>query len=123
MSDILVVEIIDSKTVVINKGKKDGITSEDKFLIYELREEIIDPLTNESLGQLRLKKGTAIVDDIQEKMTIITSDRFTTMSKKEKPSYGLYSVFPTTTEYTERDRAPFERDVQKGDYVVIYNRK
>jgi len=123
MDNIFVAEIIDSRTVVINKGYKDGIKEEDKFLIYEIKDEIHDPVTGEKLGKLKLKKGTAVVDDIQENITVIKSDQFKSITKKDKPEYGIYSVFTTTTEYTERERASFEREVQKGDCVTIYNRK
>jgi hypothetical protein len=72
-----VVKVLDPSTVVINVGSAEGITKKDRFLIYALdAEELIDPDTKASLGQLEKVRGTATPLHIQEKMTTVRSDRF-----------------------------------------------
>ena len=71
----IVVKIIDELKIVINKGSRDNIKLNQRFLVYHLEEEeTIDPITKESLGKLELVKGTGKVIYIQEKMSIIESD-------------------------------------------------
>ena len=45
-----IAEIIDTATVVINRGYKDGVEEGMRFIIYEPGNEIEDPDTGESLG-------------------------------------------------------------------------
>ena len=123
MENIIIVKIIDSYSVVINKGIEDGIKQEDKFVIFKYLEEITDPTTNKSLGRLKLKKGTATIEDIQDKMSIITSDNYKNVTHKRTPSYQIAMMFTDIEETNERTKMPFERDVEIGDSVEIYNRK
>lgn len=70
----VVAKVVDRYTVVINKGSNQGIYEGDKFLIYgESDEEIIDPLTNKSLGTLEIVKGTGEVIIVQDEMSTIKS--------------------------------------------------
>ena len=68
--------VIDKFKVVINKGSKNGIKEGDRFLIYELTKDIVDPETNISLGPLEMSKGTGVAANVQETMTIVESDMF-----------------------------------------------
>ena len=70
----LVAEVLDEKKIIINRGSDDQIKKGDRFLIYELTKEIMDPETHESLGRLEVSKGTGIAIQVQEKMTVIHSD-------------------------------------------------
>ncbi len=70
-----VASIIDEYKVVINRGKDHGLNEGDRFLVYELTEEIKDPDTGISLGRLEVTKGTGKVIHLQEKMAIIESNR------------------------------------------------
>lgn len=69
-----VAKIIDDYTIVINKGSKNGVKEGQRFLIYEIGEEIFDPVTKESLGKLEIVKGTGKVAHLQENMATISSD-------------------------------------------------
>ncbi|MFV0606645.1 MAG: hypothetical protein ACK5NK_12465, partial [Niabella sp.] len=64
-----VAEIISDEQLIINAGTNQGIRKGYKFLIYSLGEEIFDPDTNESLGQLETSKGVGEVIHVQEKMS------------------------------------------------------
>jgi hypothetical protein len=69
-----VIKIIDTYKLAINKGKKDGIKENDRFIILEKGEELLDPDTNESLGYLEIPKLKMKVIHIQEKISILESD-------------------------------------------------
>lgn len=75
MKKIRVAHIINEYTLVLNVGKRDGIESGQRFLVYALSDdEILDPETNESLGRLEIVRGTGVVDYLQDSMCIISSD-------------------------------------------------
>ncbi len=69
-----IAEILSSYAVVINLGSKDGISEGDKFVIYQIGKEIVDPETNESLGKLEVHKGTVIAKVVQENMCIAETE-------------------------------------------------
>lgn len=71
---IKVAKIIDEYTVVINRGRHQGIKEGQRFLIYSIGEEIIDPDTKQSLGQLEIVKGTGKVAHLQDSMSQVSSD-------------------------------------------------
>ena len=56
--------------VVINKGYKDGVEENMRFIIYENGEEIFDPDTQESLGNLEYIKGKVKVRYPGEKISV-----------------------------------------------------
>lgn len=68
-----VAKVIDEYTVIINKGAADGIRDGARFLIYGLGDEILDPETHESLGNLELVRGIGVAQHIQDKMTTVKS--------------------------------------------------
>jgi hypothetical protein len=70
-----VIKVINSTEIVINAGKE-KIEEFDKFLVYSLDEELFDPDTKESLGQLETVKGTVGPLHIQEKLTTLQSNEF-----------------------------------------------
>ncbi|NIF50098.1 hypothetical protein F3J28_20280 [Enterobacter sp. Ap-1006] len=114
---------VDDYTVVINKGSEDGITMHDRFKIVALGDEIIDPDTLESLGQLEIVKGMAKVSHIQEKVTTITSNDYETRPDKQeivkKPSitWGLNTSETVKVTPGERTRKKLYR-VDIGDFVI-----
>lgn len=66
----------DGLAIVINRGKKDGVSVGQRFLLYRLGGEVLDPDTRESLGNLEIIGGKAIVTHVQENMAILTSDEY-----------------------------------------------
>ncbi len=83
--NIKVSKIIDDHTIVINRGSKQGVKDGERFLIYSIGEEIIDPDSNKPLGKLEIIKGTGKATHVQEYITTITSDmkypRFRTIKR------------------------------------------
>jgi len=88
-----VAEIISDEQLIINAGTNQGIRKGYKFLIYSLGEEIFDPDTNESLGQLETSKGVGEVIHVQEKMSILRS------TKRHRP--------PAKKTITEKSHDPY----------------
>lgn len=69
-----IVKILDEYTLIINAGTDHDVKSGDKFQILDKKgSRVIDPDTNEVLGQLDLVKATVEVSDLQEKMCICSS--------------------------------------------------
>jgi|ERR1700730_7896626 hypothetical protein len=66
--------VISSTRVVLNKGQKDGLKINQRFLIFGLGREILDPDTNQSLGILEEVRGTGKVIHLQERMATVESD-------------------------------------------------
>lgn len=71
-----VAKVIDEHKLVINRGSEHGIREGQRMLVYHISDEDIkDPETGESLGFLELVRGTGKIIFIQEKMSIIESDK------------------------------------------------
>lgn len=91
--ETIVVKLIDDYRVVLNKGQKDGLSEGDEFIIYELGEEITDPLTNESLGRIEIIKGKGKVTHLQERLATVTStNRYTKKVRREgRPTFPYFA--------------------------------
>ena len=100
-----VVKVIDEYRVVINQGKRDEISVGDRYLVLNIGEEIFDPDTNESLGEVEIIKGKGKVTHVQEKMSTLES--FGTERIKRRGPRGLLATATATGFYDEYD------DVQK----------
>ncbi len=117
--------------IVINRGERDGISSGDRFLIYEAGEELFDPDTQESLGKLEIVKGIAKPKHIQESVTTLIPDEYlpSTQIKKRLIPKGVGVLYPPLTHQEEEiiESLPPEpisfRDVKVGDLVKPMKRK
>lgn len=114
MSEIItgkVIRIIDDYKIVINKGAVNGVTMNNRFLVYRLGEELFDPDTEESLGVLELVCGEGKPEHIQEHLTTLYTA--TTVVKKSKtvkkpgPYGGLFGNTEETYDPEVTD-IPFE---------------
>jgi hypothetical protein len=114
----IVVKVIDDFTVVINKGSVNGIKKGDNFLIYYVEpDELIDPVSGESLGNLEIVRGTGSVTHVQEKMTTIKSNRTESGGRVTRKAFGLIaSVMGETIEHPERQAVPFD-DPKVDDFA------
>lgn len=69
-----VVRIIDPYTIISNLGSDNSnIRLGQKFKIIKLGDPVIDPDTNEELGQLEIPCGTVEITHIQQKMSTMES--------------------------------------------------
>ncbi|MEQ9278862.1 MAG: hypothetical protein RLN83_05155 [Balneola sp.] len=68
-----IIRILDSRTVIINLGKNQGITKDSIFSILAEHEEVIDPQTNEVLGKVNVVKSKLKAATVEDKYTIATT--------------------------------------------------
>lgn len=71
-----VVKVIDQHTIVIDAGSNKDIKVGKQFLIVGLGETIVDPDTNESLGELEIVRGKARVIHVQERIATLASAEY-----------------------------------------------
>ena len=112
--DLRVAQVIDSYDIVINAGYEDEISQNMTFLLYSLEEEVLDPETGESLGQLEKVKGTVSVKHIQQKLSIATSNEINTI---RVPKSGLNALAMMSSDTEERRVKAKLRDPAVGDRV------
>ena len=114
-----VAKVIDNYKLVMNRGEQNGIREGQRMMVYRIDdEEILDPHTGESLGFLELVRGTGRVIFVQDKISIIETDRKKTYRKRiENPPFGLSSYKSEVAEVVESDELkPFD-NAQVGDLV------
>ena len=72
--DFKIVKILDEYNVVINAGLNNDVKQNDKFQILDKKgSQVVDPDTNEVIGQIDLIKATVEVSDLHEKMCVCAS--------------------------------------------------
>jgi len=92
-----IVNILDPYRLVMNRGERNRIQVGRRVLIYGIsEEEIIDPNTGESLGFLELVRGTGRIILVQDKISIIESDK--------KPDIDLNKLSYLIVEYLHKPR-------------------
>lgn len=95
-----IAKVIDKYKVVINGGSNQGIKENQRFLIYSLDgENIVDPDTGRSLGNLEVLKGTGIATFVHPEMSTIESDKYRKLTDFEKNLYKT-SIFNTVDDET-----------------------
>jgi len=119
-----VAKVIDDFSVVINKGSADGVEKGQRFLVYEIGEEVADPDTGESLGRLELVRGTGAVTHVQERIATVESDRFEKPMKtvrkirRNEPYPSLFGRASETVEEVDNNPERLEfAGPEKGDRV------
>lgn len=75
--EIRVASVQNELDLVLNVGSNDGISVGQRFLVYSLGEEVLDPVSGESLGTLEVVNGTGKVVHVQDRMCILRSDMTT----------------------------------------------
>lgn len=116
---IKVAHVISELRVVINKGSNAGIKMNQRFLLYTIGEDIVDPDTGQSLGKLELVKGTGRVTHVQPLQATIESDmeRNVRTSRRFPGTFGLFSKGMGGEEVIYgTDKIPFEYP-ETGDLV------
>ncbi len=111
-----VVKIIDEYRIVFNRGERDGINLNERYLVFEIGEEIFDPDTGESLGRIEIIKGKGKVTHIQEKMsTLETYEQDKLKVPQPKGALGMAMAMGYGADYEYVTRS-FE-DATVGDIV------
>ena len=85
-----VVQLLSQSRLVVNRGSHDGIREGQLVLIYAMGDELFDPDTNESLGQVELIKGKAKVVHLQ--------DRIATVENIERTKKDIFNLLGPATQ-------------------------
>ncbi len=104
-----VVKVLDEYHVVVNRGSEQGLTEGSKFLVYFVDpEELIDPETGRSLGNLEIVRGTASATHVQLNMSTLKSNRYAPRGKivKKRSSPSAQAVFSMLGGETETIEQP-----------------
>jgi hypothetical protein len=111
-----VIKIIDENSIVINRGSNDGVKINDVCLVFEIGEELFDPDSGESLGNLEYVKGNGKVTHVQDKISTVETNE-TKKTKKIRKPISTFSQFITPEEETyETELVPF-KNLKIGDLV------
>ena len=81
-----VVHVTSRRQIVINRGEVDGVSLEDRYVVYKLGKQITDPETGENLGRLEHVKGRGKVIHVQERVSTLETYEQT---KLEHPTSGF----------------------------------
>jgi len=67
--------LTDSDLCFINRGSKDGIQVDQRFLIVEAGSDVIDPVSGSNLGTLGFKRSQARVVDVEESRATVRLEK------------------------------------------------
>lgn len=114
-----IIRILDKRTVIINLGAVDKIDRTNVFSILGKSEVVVDPLSKEVLGSVKIVKAKVKAQSVYPRFTIATS-RWTEpinpfMLDYEEAGEGDLLVEPFTMEPW---KAKTEDPVRVGDIVV-----
>ncbi|WZL82643.1 hypothetical protein QBE53_05905 [Vallitaleaceae bacterium 9-2] len=124
MSTYRVIEILDTTSIIINYGKKDGANKNDKIRIVEIGEEIIDPETKESLGTLDSIKAELTIDTVYDNFSVCKDiSTFTynallsPMNQFQKTSRTINELNVDSSEVSNK-KMPDNKVITVGDTAV-----
>ncbi len=114
-----IVEIISEDRVAFNRGSNEGVKKGQRFLVYALGKELLDPETGESLGQLEIVRGTGAAVHVQDRLTTIESDARSPSVRRVIRRTDPYAMFSGRTEETieESGQTTGFDSPQVGDFV------
>lgn len=78
LKDVRVAKVISNNQLVLNAGSTDGVEKGDKFIILEMGEEVMDPVTGESLGEYEIIKGHAKVFHVTGRLSLVEPVKYST---------------------------------------------
>ncbi len=77
-----VADLIDERTLILNKGKKQGVRVGMKFMIYAASDKkIIDPDTKKEIGTYKQSKLSVEVSSVEEHYAIAETYRYRTVNE------------------------------------------
>ena len=65
-----IAKILNTRELILNRGSDDGVTVDMQFVVLEPRMDIIDPETNEPLGELEREKIRVRVFETHPKFSL-----------------------------------------------------
>lgn len=120
-----VVKILDEYSIVVNGGSDRGLKVGNQYMVVGLSDTILDPETNEDLGQLEIVKGKVEVVHVQERLATLKSCGYGRSSEKREIKKvtmsgkgGLVSMFGPQDTITE-SIIPSEPIILKLENVAL----
>jgi hypothetical protein len=114
-----IIRLLDDHTVVVNVGERDGVEPGMRLGIYSPLDDIVDPVTGETLGDYRRRKGVVSVTEVQERFCIAETPRVRQqVEERGMPLFGSVK----RTEMIQRSLNIADehiRDVPGGETVVV----
>ena len=72
-----VADLIDDRTLVINRGEKDGVELGAFFTVYDATGKVVkDPTSGDELGKIKLPKITVKVVHVDEKYSVAETYKY-----------------------------------------------
>jgi len=114
-----VAKVISDDEIIINIGSKDGVKEGDRFLVYQLGEEIKDPDTDKILDTLEVVKGRVKIIHAQSNISTGITDEYEHKTRKiirGNPLAGVLFGYSTEEHELEDIKKPLI-DVKVSDLV------
>lgn len=99
-----VAAILDDQRLLINLGMEQGVSVGDRFIIFELGNEITDPATGQVLGKMELIKTQIEAVHVQDKMTLVMPIHRDSLAHATVLSATLAQTSPGASSDFYRDR-------------------
>ncbi|MBB3956289.1 MULTISPECIES: hypothetical protein [Novosphingobium] len=108
----------DSERVLINAGSTNGITVGQRVVVFGVGPEIVDPVTQESLGRFEVVRGIGKIASVMDRMAVVECTDIQQDRKVVKGSSLLSprSMFSEPDVETITIRLPFQ-SVALGDLI------
>ena len=124
-NDYRVIEILDEYSILINYGMKHGASEGDEIRVLSTGPEIIDPVTEETLGTLDFIKSTLTIATAYNKFSLCKDIE----SKPINALVSPFSQFQTTSKTIKpldidkgsmsNKKMPSDTTIKIGDKVEI----
>ncbi len=111
-----VAKIIDEYSLIINVGRKDGVSEGMVFVVYAEGDEVKDPDTGRSLGKWEIIKGRIVAAHVQELLSMCSARPVPPSDKDVDPRTQTLSaaMIAVSLASGERTRGP-RLNVSKAD--------
>ncbi len=113
-----VIRILDDQRLLINLGMEHGVSTGDRFFIYEEGEEIKDPKTGETLEMLELVKAQVEAIHVQDKITLVSPLLEKLGQKQTVLSATLAQVY--SSEAQSEDKSRGKLNVRKDQMTGMF---
>lgn len=125
-----VADLIDDRTLVINRGEKDGVSLGMLFIVYDATGKVVkDPASGTELGKIKLPKIEVKVTHVDEKYSVAETHKYKEVNVGGvNPLIGATNIFSPpkyvkqyeTFEIEETTRKKLDKEksiVKVGDIV------
>ena len=118
--EIRVAQVLSGTRAVLNVGTADGIKDSAKFLVYSIgKEDIVAPVTGNSLGKLEYVRGSGHVIHLQEKLCTIETFRKASGKRIIRRNNPLWGLGGYETEEIPSEELEYFDNVSVGDFAKL----